>query len=111
MYTWLLTTDQYLIFFRYWEVMERTIASNPTQAALGGDPSAANRVRAFLAVRFYRNGQWDVRLEVTFNYSLSGRLLTIRRRSASQREAHVGSTVLSSEDRACRRSSRGSTEE
>lgn len=44
--------------------MERTIASNPTQAALGGDPSAANRVRAYLAVRFYRNGQWDDCLEV-----------------------------------------------
>ena len=45
--------------------MERTITSNPTQAALGGDPSAANRVRAYLAVRFYRNGQWDDRLEVS----------------------------------------------
>jgi nuclear pore complex protein Nup93 len=50
--------------------MERTIASNPAQAALGGDPSAANRVRAFLAVRFYRNGQWDDRLEVTSRCSI-----------------------------------------
>ncbi|KAF8525242.1 nucleoporin-interacting protein NIC96 [Hysterangium stoloniferum] len=49
---------------QYWEVLERTIASNPSQAALGGDPSAANRVRAYLAVRFYRNGQWDERLEL-----------------------------------------------
>ncbi|KAF8588475.1 NIC-domain-containing protein [Ramaria rubella] len=49
---------------QYWDVMERTIASNPAQAALGGDPSAANRVRAYLAVRFYRSGQWEDRLEI-----------------------------------------------
>ncbi|KAF8491289.1 nucleoporin-interacting protein NIC96 [Gautieria morchelliformis] len=49
---------------QYWEVMERTIASNPSQAALGGDPSAANRVRAYLSVRFYKNGQWNDRLEL-----------------------------------------------
>lgn len=45
--------------------MATTIAENPTQAALGGDPSAANRVRAYLAVRFYQGGRWDDRLEVT----------------------------------------------
>ncbi|KIJ45082.1 hypothetical protein M422DRAFT_46895 [Sphaerobolus stellatus SS14] len=55
---------------QYWDVIERTVLSNPSQAALGGDPSAANHVRAFLAVRFYRNGQWDERLEL-----LSGRPL------------------------------------
>ncbi|KAF8572687.1 hypothetical protein K439DRAFT_1625599, partial [Ramaria rubella] len=49
---------------QYWDVIERTIASNPAQAALGGDPSAANRVRAYLAVQFYRSGQWEDRLEI-----------------------------------------------
>lgn len=75
--------------------MERTIASNPAQAALGGDPSAANRVRAFLAVRFYRNGQWDDHLEVTSRRSVFGRPL-ISPATASQRKAHVGSALLSS---------------
>lgn len=33
-------------------------------AALGGDPGLANKVRAFLSVRFYKSGRWEDRLEV-----------------------------------------------
>ncbi|GJJ09412.1 hypothetical protein Clacol_003634 [Clathrus columnatus] len=49
---------------QYWDVMERTISSNPSQASLGGDPSASNHVRAYLAVKYYRSGQWDDHLEI-----------------------------------------------
>lgn len=33
-------------------------------AALGGDPGLANKVRAYLSVRFYKGGRWEDRLEV-----------------------------------------------
>lgn len=49
---------------QYWEIMERTIQARPMEARLGGDPSIANRVRAFLLVRYYRNGEWEDRIEV-----------------------------------------------
>ena len=40
------------------------MAARPTEARLGGDPSIANKVRAFLFVRYYRNGEWEDRIEV-----------------------------------------------
>lgn len=49
---------------QYWDVLERTVQSRPTEARLGGDPSVHNKVRAFLAVRFYRNGEWQDRIEL-----------------------------------------------
>lgn len=51
---------------QYWDVMERTIQARPMEAKLGGDPSVANKVRAFLFVRFYKNGEWEDRIEVSF---------------------------------------------
>lgn len=54
---------------QYWDVMERTILARPMEARLGGDPSAANKVRAFVALRHYRNGEWEDRVEVSsFQY-------------------------------------------
>ena len=50
---------------QYWDIMERTIQSRPTEARLGGDPSVANRVRAFLLLRYYRAGDWEERIEVS----------------------------------------------
>ena len=50
---------------QYWDVMERTIQSRPMEARLGGDPSVANKVRAFVALRHYRNGEWEDRVEVS----------------------------------------------
>lgn len=44
--------------------MERTIQQNPVDAALGGDPSSANKVRAFLNVQYYKGGAWEPRLEL-----------------------------------------------
>lgn len=49
---------------QYWDIMERTIQARPTEARLGGDPSVANKVRAFVAVRHYRSGEWEDRIEV-----------------------------------------------
>lgn len=51
---------------QYWDVMERTIQARPMEARLGGDPSVANKVRAFVALRHYRNGEWEDRVEVRF---------------------------------------------
>lgn len=49
---------------QYWDILEKTVQSRPMEARLGGDPSVANRVRAFLLVRYYRNGEWEDRIEV-----------------------------------------------
>lgn len=49
---------------QYWDVMDRTVHSRPTEAMLGGDPSIENKVRAFLFVRYYRNGEWEDRIQV-----------------------------------------------
>ena len=49
---------------QYWDILERTIQARPMEAKLGGDPSISNRVRAFLLVRYYRNGEWEDRIEV-----------------------------------------------
>lgn len=53
---------------QYWDVLERTIQARPTEARLGGDPSVANKVRAFLFLRYYRNGEWEDRVEVCFHF-------------------------------------------
>jgi nuclear pore complex protein Nup93 len=49
---------------QYWDVMERTVQARPMEARLGGDPSIANKVRAFLFVRYYKSGEWEDRIEV-----------------------------------------------
>jgi nuclear pore complex protein Nup93 len=49
---------------QYWDILERTVHSRPMEARLGGDPSISNKVRAFLLVRFYKNGEWEDRIEV-----------------------------------------------
>jgi nuclear pore complex protein Nup93 len=51
---------------QYWDVLEKTIQARPMEAQLGGDPSIVNKVRAFLLVRYYRNGEWEDRIDVRF---------------------------------------------
>lgn len=51
---------------QYWDVLERTLQARPMDARLGGDPSVANRVRAFLLIRHYKNGEWGERIEVRY---------------------------------------------
>jgi nuclear pore complex protein Nup93 len=49
---------------QYWEVIERTIQGRPMEARLGGDPSLGNKIRAYLLMRYYQNGEWADRIEV-----------------------------------------------
>jgi nuclear pore complex protein Nup93 len=92
---------------QYWDVLERTVQARPMDAQLGGDPSIANKVRAFLLVRFYRNGEWEDRIEVRYflgrALSVSVTILLARRRPAS-----LGPTILFDQDRSCSRGIRGS---
>ncbi len=39
--------------------VEKTIASRPAEAALGGVPSVQNKIRGFLNVKYQKNGQWS----------------------------------------------------
>ncbi|EPS98068.1 hypothetical protein FOMPIDRAFT_1051823 [Fomitopsis schrenkii] len=49
---------------QYWDVLDRTLQARPIEAKLGGDPSISNKVRAFVLVRHYRNGEWEDRIEL-----------------------------------------------
>ncbi|KAJ3723408.1 nucleoporin-interacting protein NIC96 [Lentinula raphanica] len=49
---------------QYFLIIQRTVHSHPSEAQLGGDPSTANLIRAFCAVRFYRQGEWLSGLEL-----------------------------------------------
>ncbi|KAG5646921.1 hypothetical protein DXG03_001997 [Asterophora parasitica] len=64
---------------QYWDVLERTIQARPQEARLGGDPSIANKVRAFLFVRYYRNGEWEERIELVAGQPLWARLFFLVR--------------------------------
>ncbi|KAG6850171.1 hypothetical protein H0H93_016851 [Arthromyces matolae] len=64
---------------QYWDVLERTIHARATEARLGGDPSVANKVRAFLFLRYYRNGEWEDRIELVAGQPLWARLFYLIR--------------------------------
>ncbi|KAF7986143.1 hypothetical protein HWV62_38508 [Athelia sp. TMB] len=69
---------------QYWDVMERTIQARPMEARLGGDPSVANKVRAFLFVRFYKNGEWEDRIELVQGQPLWARIFYLVRTGHAQ---------------------------
>lgn len=47
--------------------VEKTLASRPAEANLGGIPSVQNKIRAFLNVKYLKNGNWsNSSLEVRF---------------------------------------------
>jgi len=56
---------------QYWDVLDTTVQTRQTEARLGGDPGVRNKVRAFLAVRFYNNGEWEDRIEVRLIYVIT----------------------------------------
>lgn len=86
---------------QYWDVMERTIQARPMEARLGGDPSVANKVRAFLFVRFYKNGEWEDRIEVcAFRSLILSVLISL---SASTRTTIMGQNILPGPNRPCPR--------
>ena len=43
---------------RFLAYVEKTLASRPAEASLGGVPSIQNKVRAFLNVKYQKNGKW-----------------------------------------------------
>lgn len=46
--------------------VEKTLASRPAEANLGGVPSVQNKIRAFLNVKYQKQGQWtNPNLEVS----------------------------------------------
>lgn len=86
-----------LRFCRYWDIVERTVQQNPVDAALGGDPSPANKVRAFLNVQFYKGGAWESRFEVLHFRPKSISVVDCLF-AAYQRKAALGSHVLLDQD-------------
>lgn len=48
---------------QYRAYIEGEIDSHRHEANLGGVPSSYNKVKAFVALKFFRNGQWDSRIE------------------------------------------------
>lgn len=82
---------------QYWDVLERTLQARPMDARLGGDPSVVNRVRAFLLIRHYKNGEWGERIEV--GYIISPWIIRLtpmafHHCSACRRPANLGQVVL-----------------
>ncbi len=64
---------------QYFDILERTVQARPMEARLGGDPSIANKVRAFLLVRYYRNGEWEERIELVAGQPLWAKLFYLVR--------------------------------
>ena len=64
---------------QYFDILERTVQAKPMEARLGGDPSIANRVRAFLLVRYYRSGEWEERIELVAGQPLWAKLFYLVR--------------------------------
>ncbi|PLW37232.1 hypothetical protein PCASD_15347 [Puccinia coronata f. sp. avenae] len=60
--------------------MSLQIAAHPQEATLGGDPSTANKVRAYVDLKFCKNGAWtDKRLEIMNNTPVWARIFYLMR--------------------------------
>ncbi|RPD59374.1 nucleoporin-interacting protein NIC96 [Lentinus tigrinus ALCF2SS1-7] len=69
---------------QYWDVIERTLQARPTEARLGGDPSVSNKIRAYVLVRHYRNGEWEDRIELVAGQPLWAKLFYLVRTGHAQ---------------------------
>ncbi|OJT04938.1 Meiotically up-regulated gene 87 protein [Trametes pubescens] len=69
---------------QYWDVIERTIQTRATEARLGGDPSVANKMRAYIFLRHYHNGAWEERIEILAGQPLWARLFYLVRTGHAQ---------------------------
>ncbi|KAI0747814.1 nucleoporin-interacting protein NIC96 [Daedaleopsis nitida] len=69
---------------QYWDVVERTLQARPTEARLGGDPSVSNKIRAYVLVRHYRNGEWEDRIELVAGQPLWAKLFYLVRTGHAQ---------------------------
>ncbi|MBW0496005.1 hypothetical protein O181_035720 [Austropuccinia psidii MF-1] len=60
--------------------INKQIAAHPMEATLGGDPSIANKVRAYVDLKFNKNGIWiDKRLEIINNTPVWARIFYLLR--------------------------------
>ncbi|GAA6021747.1 hypothetical protein JCM10207_008563 [Rhodosporidiobolus poonsookiae] len=60
--------------------VEKTLAARPAEAALGGVPSVQNKIRAFLNVKYQKNGQWsNPALEIANNTPVWARIYYLLR--------------------------------
>ncbi|PIL30799.1 transporter [Ganoderma sinense ZZ0214-1] len=64
---------------QYFDVVQRTIQTRATEARLGGDPSVANKIRAYLLVRHYQNGAWEDKIELVAGQPLWAKLFYLVR--------------------------------
>ncbi|KAH7926212.1 nucleoporin-interacting protein NIC96 [Leucogyrophana mollusca] len=64
---------------QYWDIIERSIQARPMEARLGGDPSVTNKIRAFLLMRYYKNGEWEDRIELVAGQPLWAKLFYLVR--------------------------------
>ncbi|KAH9855804.1 nucleoporin-interacting protein NIC96 [Lenzites betulinus] len=69
---------------QYWDVIERTIQARPQEARLGGDPSVANKIRAYIFLRHYRNGEWEDRIELVAGQPIWAKLFYLVRTGHGQ---------------------------
>lgn len=69
---------------QYWDVVERTVHTHPTEARLGGDPSISNKIRAFLLIRHWRNGEWDDKIELVAGQPIWAKLYHLVRTGYAQ---------------------------
>lgn len=89
--------DQVLVH-RFMGYVERTLASRPAEANLGGVPSIQNKIRAFLTVKYQKQGQWtNSNLEIVNNTPVWARIYYLLRAGhanealafATENEAHI----------------------
>ncbi|GAA5993540.1 hypothetical protein JCM10908_000639 [Rhodotorula pacifica] len=65
---------------QFMSYVEKTIASRPAEAALGGVPSVQNKIRGFLNVKYQKNGQWSNQaLEIANNTPVWARIYYLLR--------------------------------
>jgi nuclear pore complex protein Nup93 len=64
---------------QYYDVLLRTVSAHAGEARLGGDPSISNKVRAFLAVRYYRGGEWEGGVEIVAGQPIWAKLFYLVR--------------------------------
>ncbi|EIW86265.1 nucleoporin-interacting protein NIC96 [Coniophora puteana RWD-64-598 SS2] len=64
---------------QYWDVLDQTVQARAVEARLGGDPSVANKIRAFLLLRYYKNGEWEERIELVSGQPIWAKLYYLLR--------------------------------
>ncbi|KAI6022591.1 nucleoporin-interacting protein NIC96 [Pisolithus marmoratus] len=69
---------------QFWDIIERGIQARAVEARLGGDPSVANKIRAFLGVKYYKNGQWEDHIEIVAGQPLWAKLFYLVRTGHAQ---------------------------